>query len=165
MHIIGGQFLIGKLLRLVPISGFDTGLIGIKFIILPVLVVSWQAARGKEYRKHRAIQVALVLVLAVAVGLFEVDLKLSGGIFELTRESGYAGTGLLNSLIYGHTLVAISSVLVWVPLIVLSLRRFPNPPVSNAFGPTHRLWGRVGMVLMIASGLSAIPLYYVGFAL
>ena len=37
-YIIGGQYLIGKLLRLVPISGFDVGLNGIKFIILPVLV-------------------------------------------------------------------------------------------------------------------------------
>ena len=37
-YIIGGQYLIGKLLRLVPISGFDYGLDGFKFIILPVLV-------------------------------------------------------------------------------------------------------------------------------
>ena len=134
-------------------------------VILPGLVISWRAARRRDYRKHRMIQISLVVVLAVAVGLFEVDLKLSGGIFELTRESSYAGTGLLNGLIYGHTMVAIGSVLVWVPLIILSLRRFPNPPVSNAFGATHRLWGRIGMLLMMASGLSAVPLYYVGFAL
>ncbi len=37
-YIIGGQFLIGKLLHLVPISGYDTGLNAIKFIILPVIV-------------------------------------------------------------------------------------------------------------------------------
>lgn len=37
-YIIGGQFLIGKLLHLVPISGYDTGLDATKFIILPVLV-------------------------------------------------------------------------------------------------------------------------------
>ena len=37
-YIIGGQYLIGKLLRLVPISGFDYGIDGVKFIILPVLV-------------------------------------------------------------------------------------------------------------------------------
>lgn len=37
-YIIGGQYLIGKLLHLVPISGYDTGLDAIKFIALPVLV-------------------------------------------------------------------------------------------------------------------------------
>ncbi len=37
-YIIGGQFLIGKELRLVPISGYDDGLAAIKFLILPVLI-------------------------------------------------------------------------------------------------------------------------------
>jgi len=37
-YIIGGQYLIGKFLHLVPISGYDTGLNAFKFIILPVLI-------------------------------------------------------------------------------------------------------------------------------
>ena len=37
-YIIGGQYLIGKMLHLVPISGFDTGVNAVKFTILPVLV-------------------------------------------------------------------------------------------------------------------------------
>ncbi len=37
-YIIGGQFLLSKMFRLVPISGYDGGLNGVKFLILPVLV-------------------------------------------------------------------------------------------------------------------------------
>lgn len=37
-YIIGGQYLIGKTLHLVPISGYDIGFNAVKFIILPVLV-------------------------------------------------------------------------------------------------------------------------------
>ncbi len=37
-YIIGGQYIFGKILRLVPISGYDDGLDSIKFIVLPVLV-------------------------------------------------------------------------------------------------------------------------------
>ena len=37
-YIIGGQYLVGKLLHLVPISGYDTGLNALKFIALPVLI-------------------------------------------------------------------------------------------------------------------------------
>ncbi|MBK1653232.1 ABC transporter permease subunit [Allochromatium vinosum] len=37
-YIIGGQFLIGKLWHLVPISGYDQGLNAWKFLILPVIV-------------------------------------------------------------------------------------------------------------------------------
>ncbi len=37
-YIIGGQYIMGKILRVVPISGFETGIFGIKFLILPVLI-------------------------------------------------------------------------------------------------------------------------------
>ena len=37
-YIIGGQFLAGKLLHLVPISGYDTDFEAIKFLILPVTI-------------------------------------------------------------------------------------------------------------------------------
>ncbi len=37
-YIIGGQYLIGKLFHLVPISGYDGGINAIKFLILPVVV-------------------------------------------------------------------------------------------------------------------------------
>ncbi len=37
-YIIGGQYLLGKLLRLAPISGYDTGLHAWKFLVLPVIV-------------------------------------------------------------------------------------------------------------------------------
>lgn len=51
-YIIGGQFLVGKLLRLVPISGYDTGLAGLKFLVLPVLigVVSGIGSSVRLYR-------------------------------------------------------------------------------------------------------------------
>lgn len=51
-YIIGGQFLIGKLLMLVPISGYDTGLSAVKFLVLPVIisVVSGVGAGTRWYR-------------------------------------------------------------------------------------------------------------------
>jgi len=37
-YIIGGQFLVGKMMQLVPISGYTGGLSAIKFLILPVAI-------------------------------------------------------------------------------------------------------------------------------
>ncbi len=37
-YIIGGQYLVGKLWSLVPISGYDDGADAVKFLLLPVLV-------------------------------------------------------------------------------------------------------------------------------
>ncbi len=51
-YIIGGQFLVGKLWNLVPISGYDGGLDSIKFLILPVLVgvISGVGSNARWYR-------------------------------------------------------------------------------------------------------------------
>ena len=51
-YIIGGQYLISKLWRLVPISGFGGGLEAWKFLILPVLigVVSGIGSSARWYR-------------------------------------------------------------------------------------------------------------------
>ena len=37
-YIIGGQYLVSKLLHLVPISGYDTGWAAVKFLLLPVMI-------------------------------------------------------------------------------------------------------------------------------
>ncbi len=51
-YIIAGQYLVGKLLQMVPISGYDSGLQAVKFIILPVCigVVSGIGAGSRWYR-------------------------------------------------------------------------------------------------------------------
>lgn len=51
-YIIGGQVLLGKLLHLAPISGYDTGANAWKFLVLPVLigVVSGIGSGARWYR-------------------------------------------------------------------------------------------------------------------
>lgn len=51
-YIIGGQYFFGKMLRLVPISGYAPGLNAFKFVVLPVLigVLSGVGAGARLYR-------------------------------------------------------------------------------------------------------------------
>ena len=51
-YIIGGQYLLAKLLRLMPISGFETGIDALKFLVLPVIigVVSGIGSGSRWYR-------------------------------------------------------------------------------------------------------------------
>lgn len=53
-YIMGGQVMLGKLLRLVPISGFDYGIYGLKFIALPVIVAIIYGLGG-QVRFYRTI--------------------------------------------------------------------------------------------------------------
>ncbi|MEO5702290.1 MAG: ABC transporter permease [Gammaproteobacteria bacterium] len=51
-YIIGGQYLISKLWHIVPISGYDTGIEAVKFIMLPVVigVIGGVGAGSRLYR-------------------------------------------------------------------------------------------------------------------
>jgi peptide/nickel transport system permease protein len=53
-YIIGGQFLVGKLLQLTPISGYDGGWNAVRFIILPV-VIGTMAGLGSGVRWYRTL--------------------------------------------------------------------------------------------------------------
>jgi peptide/nickel transport system permease protein len=53
-YIIGGQYLIAKLWRLVPISGYDSGLAALRFLALPVLV-GVLIALGSNVRWYRTV--------------------------------------------------------------------------------------------------------------
>ena len=53
-YIIGGQYLVGKLWNLVPISGYDSGFDALKFLILP-WIVGVIAGIGSNARWYRTI--------------------------------------------------------------------------------------------------------------
>ncbi len=51
-YVIGGQYFLGKILKILPISGYDPGLNSIKFILLPIVVgvISGIGASSRWYR-------------------------------------------------------------------------------------------------------------------
>ena len=135
-------------------------------VIVPVILYSWYRVRQQGYGRHKKIQVWLTVTLAIAVLLFEVDLRMSGGLDELTKASGYYGTTLLDASTYIHLFFSVTTSIIWIVLIIVSLRRFPSPPVPvRSFRRTHRFWGIVGAVWMIMTGLTGLELYVLGFAL
>jgi len=133
-------------------------------VILPLLILSWSLARNKkDYGSHKKIQLTLGISLGIVVAIFEYDLSMSGGIFELTKGGIYEGTALLNWTIYIHTIFSVTTSFIWVGLIITSLIKFDSPPAPNSFSKTHRFWGKTGMFTMFMAGITSPPLYYFGF--
>lgn len=130
--------------------------------IVPILIYSWRLARQQRWALHKRVQIITFVVLAAVVGLFEWDISQSGGIFAMTAASTYAGTFTLNFWIWTHTVFAIGASIVWLGLVIVSLVKFPSPPIPEAFR-THRYWGRSGMILMLGAGVTAVPMYIYGF--
>ncbi len=83
-YIVSGQFIFGKMLRLVPISGYDSGYSSIKFVILPVVIgiiggigggVRWYRTLFLEEIGKDYIRTARAKGLAETTVLFKHGLK------------------------------------------------------------------------------------------
>ena len=134
-------------------------------IIIPIVIYSWNTAKKEKFKKHRNTQIILFVVLAIVVYFFELDMKAHGGIFEMVKGSRYANTTFMSVSIYFHTFLSISTSLIWFLLIIFSLFKFNRNPKPNSFSNAHKLWGKIGMIDMILTGVTGVQLYIIGFVL
>lgn len=102
-YIIGGQFIFSKMLRLVPISGYDGGLNAAKFLVLPV-IISLIAGVGTGTRWYRTI-------FLEEIGKDYVRTARAKGLSELTVLFGHV---LRNALV-----PILTGVVVVIPLLFL----------------------------------------------
>jgi uncharacterized membrane protein YozB (DUF420 family) len=134
-------------------------------VIVPTLIYSWSKVRKGEYGLHKKVQLLLFAVLFVVVILFELDLRQRGGIFKMVEQSQFTGTAFLNGLIWFHMFVSITTSFIWIGLVAFSLWKFASPPVPNKFSGVHKLFGKIGMIDMILTGITGVMLYVLGFAM
>lgn len=127
-----------------------------------ILVWAIRLAQQRQLEKHRLVQTLLLAVLLVAVALFEVDVRLSGGSGSLMKGSSYAGTGLLRGITLAHVLANVVTFIAWLVLVVKSRRRF-NTELPGAFTPSHRRLGRFVLGGTVFGALSAVVMYGLGF--
>lgn len=135
-------------------------------VILPLLWYSLKKVKhDHNYRLHKRIQLYMFIILFFVVILFEYDMKANGGIFEMVKGSAYEGTFFLNFMIYFHTLLSITTSLIWIVLIIASLIKFDKNPKPNKFSKRHKFWGRIGMWDMTLTCITGLILYVYGFIL
>lgn len=137
-------------------------------IIVPVLLTSLYLVRfRKQYQVHKYMQVALGIVLLVAVGLFEVDMRLQGGIQGILAKRvtplTAAQSGFFRQLLIVHLVFAISTVGLWGTTLILALRRMPCPPGPSPHSSLHKLLGWLSAIDITATAVTGLMVYYFGF--
>lgn len=135
--------------------------------LLTPFIVAWgiRFAKRGEFRTHRAVQTVLLVVLLVAVALFEVDVRLSGGSGSLMKGSSYAGTGWLRGVTLAHVLANVVTFFTWLVLVVKSWRRFETPALPGTWRSTHVKLGRFVFGGLVFGAVSAVVMYVLGFVL
>ena len=139
-------------------------------LIVPALLFSLYLVKiRRNYVGHRNMQLTLGIVLLLAVGAFEVDIRLHGGWELIVNKPGQevrlAGESLeyATRVLWVHLVFAVSTPLLWLATIVLALRRFPSPPAPGDHSRLHKKLGWLSTVDIALTSLTGLYWYYVAF--
>ncbi len=141
--------------------GMDVVLVGL-LALLPVLVWSIAAVRAGRYGLHKRLQLFIVAALAVAILVFELDIRIFSDWRERARPSPFWPAGVLWALGI-HLVFAVSTFVLWSWVVWEALRRFPTPPEPGSHGPRHRRRARLAALDMAATALTGVIFYWLAF--
>jgi uncharacterized membrane protein YozB (DUF420 family) len=137
-------------------------------IVVPTLLLSLYAVKiRRNYKLHKALQIALGVVLLVIVGLFEFDMQCQGGIDGILAKRSRPLTrderASFNTLLYVHLFFAISTVFLWATTLILAVKRMPRPPGPCDHSPLHKRLGWLSATDITLTSVTGLLVYYYGF--
>jgi hypothetical protein len=134
------------------------------FAVLPVLAWSvWLVRSRHKYLLHKRVQLALGLVLLLAVAAFEIDMQINGWEHRATATPGAPVPPHVYWALYVHLVFAVTTALLWPWVIVQALRKFPNPPLPGAHSRQHVPLAWAATVDMCLTAVTGWIFYYLAF--
>ncbi|MFO0906465.1 MAG: DUF420 domain-containing protein [Pirellulales bacterium] len=137
------------------------------FAIVPVLGLSIRTVKSRlHYTLHKQIQLALGLILLVAVTAFEVDMRFFTDWEARAVGSPYyspEGWSAVWISLAIHLFFAIPTLVLWVVVIVQALRHFPAPPVPGAHSLAHKRLGWLASIGMTFTAATGWVFYWMAF--
>ena len=112
-------------------------------MVVVVLVLAWsiyQVRNKRRFQLHKRLQLALAALLAIVLTVFELDIRINGWQHRAAGSlTGQPSSAVFTSL-WIHLFFALTTVVLWVVVIVGALRRYSNPPLPNEHSAFHRLF-------------------------
>lgn len=140
-------------------------------LVVPLLIWSlWLVKFRQQYVLHKRLQVALGLILLVAVTAFEVDVQMVHGGWEnivakqsLSPETLAAKISDVRPWLLVHLVFAVSTPFLWITTLALALKRFDNPPMPGNHSRLHKTLGWASAIDITLTSVTGLLFYYVAF--
>ncbi|MFY9254882.1 MAG: DUF420 domain-containing protein [Fuerstiella sp.] len=140
-------------------------------LIVPLLVYSlWLVKVKKNFTAHKWLQVALGIILLIAVGAFEIDLQVVHGGWENIVQKSHPDEAALAAKVaearpylWVHLLFAVTTPFLWFSTLILALKRFPSPPTTGVHSRTHKTLGWLSTIDITLTAVTGLVFYYVAF--
>ena len=134
----------------------------ILFTSLPFFIlIALRLARRQKFTSHRNMQVATLILVLIALGFFELDIRLTGGINAFLAHSSIPMSFSRRFLDF-HIVIAAVTALAWIGLVVTSWPRF-SKSLPGRFTPRHVWWGKATLVCICLTSGTGAAVYVMTF--
>ncbi len=144
------------------------------FLVLVVMGYSiWLVRDRRQFELHKRIQLALGIVLLIALVAFEIDMQLltewetraaaSPYFPDDYQAAGAKWASVVGVSLIVHLLFAVPTAFLWVVVIVGALRRFPRPAAPSGYSGRHVFWARLAAAGMVLTSLTGWVFYWLAF--
>ena len=103
----------------------------------------WLVRYRQKYDLHKWMQIVMGVVLLLAVGAFEVDMRFFNDWEKLAEGSPYYVQGTWDAVWISlaiHLCFAVPTPLIWIFVIVRAMLQFPSPAAPSKHSAQHILW-------------------------
>ena len=136
--------------------------------VVPTILFSLYLVKVKRnYVAHRNVQLGLAVVLLLAVGAFEIDMRMQGGWRAIVAKREVPLTDAqmteVTTALWTHLVFAVTSPLLWIVTIVQALKHIPKPPRPCAHSKAHKLLGWLATLDLTFTSITGLSFYYLAF--
>jgi hypothetical protein len=140
-------------------------------LVVPWLVFSIYTVKVKRnYLLHKNLQLALAVVLTLAVAAFEVDMQfVHGGWENIVNKNPEAprrsaeDMAAIRVMLYVHLCFAVTTPVLWAVTIALALKRFPRSAAPSPHSGLHKKLGWLSTFDLTLTSLTGLAFYYMAF--
>lgn len=137
------------------------------FAVVPIMFWSIHQVKNKQrFLLHKRVQIALGIILLVAVTAFEIDIRFSGWRHLAEASPYYSETwteGWVNWSLWIHLFFAITTCAIWLYVIPAAIKRFPQPPAPGEYSAKHAFWAKLAAFDMTMTAITGSIFYYLAF--
>ena len=146
-------------------GSFMLDLVSVAMLLVTIAMAFsfYQVRYLNNRRMHRRIQLSTVVVLAITLVAFEIDVRRFTDWKELAKPSPYYESGLVHWSLWIHLAFAIPTPLIWGVVIWMAFRRFKDDFDQGQFNKFHRISGRIAAAMMMATAITGWIFYYLAF--
>jgi putative membrane protein len=137
-------------------------------MVVVMLALAWSIRQVRVHRNfqlHKTVQLGLAGLLVVVLTAFELDIRLNGWQHRAAGSLDGSPARAVFTALWIHLFFALTTVLLWIVVIVRGLRNFPNPPVPNDHSAFHRRFGWLAAIDMLLTTITGWVFYVMAFAL